>query len=170
MNTARSNNRHRDGSTLIEAAIASGVLAVVIPLVCGVLAAAGKTGLASQADTRSTWIIPACIDEIRASRAGCPRYFPPTAAGEAFPPSGEVWALAFSADGKLLGKIPRELHDRGTREIDGIPVRYIASMSSSPPPAATAGPQLLPVHISLEFPASAPAAKRHQLAFHTLMP
>ena len=170
MKPSRSNNFRQRGSALIEAAIATGVLAVAIPLVCGVLAAAGKSGLDSQADTRSTWIIPACVDEIRASRAGSPRHLTATANGQAFPPAGDVWALAFSADGKLLGKIPAATYARGTREIDGIPVRYIASLSSSPPPADSAGLQLLPVHISLEFPAAASADKRRKLAFHTLMP
>ena len=170
MKPARSNKRCRRGSTLIEAVLATVVLAVAIPLVCGVLAEAGKSGLASQADTRSTWIIPACIGEIRASRDGCPRYFTPTAVGQAFPPTGEVWALAFSPDGKPLGKISSALYTRGTREIDGITARYIASMSSSPAPAEMAGAPLLPVHISLEFPASVPADQRRKLAFHTLMP
>ena len=170
MKPTSSNNRCRRGSTLIEAAIATGVLAVAIPLVCGVLAEAGKSGIVSQAETRSTWIIPACIDEIRASRDGCPRYFTPTANGQALPPTGEVWALAFAADGKPLGKLAGALYTRGTREMDGINVRYIASISSSPPSAEAAGAPLMPVHISLEFPASAPAAKRRKLAFHTLMP
>ncbi len=102
------------GASLIEAVIAIGVLAVAIPLVFGALAEAGKSGLASQAESRSTWIIPACMDEIRASRAGCPRYFTPTTAGQTFPPAGEVWALAFSPDGKPIGKIPQALYDKGT--------------------------------------------------------
>jgi len=170
MKPARSNKHFRCGSTLVEAVIATGVLAVAIPLVCGVLAEAGKCGLVSQAETHSTWIIPACIEEIRASRDGRPCYFTPTSNGQVFPPTGEVWALAFSADGKLLGRISRTHYACGTREFDGIAVRYIAAMSSSPPPAEAAGTALLPVHLSLEFPASAPVDKRRKLAFHTLMP
>ena len=87
-----------------------------------------------------------------------------------FPPTGEVWALAFSAAGNPLGKIPQVSYVRGTREMDGIRVRYIASVSSSPASADSAGAPLLPVHISLEFPASVPADQRRKLAFHTLMP
>jgi len=170
MKPARSNNPCRGGSTLLEAVIAAGVLAVAIPLVGGVLARAGQCAIAAQADTRSTWIIPACLDEIRASRTGCPRYLPPSTNGRVFPPGGEVWALAFSAAGKPLGRVARAPYARGTREIAGVAVCYIVSLSSSPAPAEMAGPPLLPVHLSLEFPAAAPADHRRKLSFHTLMP
>ena len=170
MKPANSNSHVRRGTTLVEAAIATGVLAVAIPLVCGVLAEAGKSTFASQADSRSTWIIPACIAEIRASRDARSRYLTPTSAGQVFPPPGEIWALAFSADGKLLGIIPAKLYANGTRESDGQPVRFIASMSATPAPSDAADTPLLPVHISLEFPAAAPANKRRKLDFHTLMP
>jgi Tfp pilus assembly protein PilV len=162
--------RRRHGSSLIEAIIAVGVLAVVIPLVFGTLAESGKSGLASQAETRSTWIVPACMDEIRASREGRPQYFTATVAGQAFPPADQVWALAFSMDGAPLGKISKALYDSGTRELDGNPVRYIAKMSAS---AVTADPGRDPmqrVDISLEYPASQNAGKRSKLEFHTHIP
>jgi len=120
--------------------------------------------------TRSTWIIPACLDEIRASRAGRPRYFTPTSPGQPFPPTGEVWALAFSPDGQPLGKITRQLYDRGTPVMEGIPVRYIASMDCAPDPNKTGRVPLMRVRVSLEYPAAAPAAMRRKLDFHTLMP
>jgi Tfp pilus assembly protein PilV len=76
-----SNDSSARGATLIEAVIAIGVLAVAIPLVYGALAEGGKSGLSSQAETRSTWMIPACIDEIHASRQGRSLYFSATAIG-----------------------------------------------------------------------------------------
>ncbi len=92
MKTAPSSPRSGRGATMVEAVIAVGVLAVAIPMVFGAIAKSGESGIASQAETRSTWIVPACMREIRASREGRSTYFAATAAGQAFPPAGEVWA------------------------------------------------------------------------------
>lgn len=170
MKAARSNDNFGSGSTLIESVIALGVLAVAIPLVSGVLAEAGKCGMASHAESHSCWIIPACMDEIRASRAGRPQYFRPTTPGQTFPPAGEVWALAFAPDGKPVGKISHALYDRGIGMLDGETVGYIASMDGSAAPAKTGASPLLRVHLALEYPAASPAALRRKLDFHTRMP
>lgn len=158
------------GTSLIEAVIAVGVLAVAIPLVFGTLAESGKSGLSSQAETRSIWIIPACMEEIRASREGRPQYFASTVTGDVFPPSGEVWALAFSADGKPIGKLPKALYDSGVRELNGEAVRYIARMSSAAVTAAAGATPMLRVDIFLEYPASRKSTKRAKLDFHTRIP
>lgn len=160
----------RRGSSLIEAVIAVGVLAVAIPLVFGALAESGKSGLASQAETRSTWIIPACMDEIRASRQGRPQYFTPTVTGQVFPPSGEIWALAFAADGKPIGKLSKARYESGTREMNGESVRYIARISSAAATSTGGTTPMLRVDISLEYPASQKAAKRGKLDFQTRIP
>lgn len=160
----------RQGSSLIEAVIAIGVLAVAIPLVFGALAESGKSGFASQAETRSTWIIPACMDEVRASREGRPQYFTPTVTGQTFPPSGAVWALAFAADGKPIGKLSKALYESGTRELNGKSVRYIAKLSSAAVTAPSGTTPMLRVDISLEYPASQKAVKRGKLDFHTRIP
>ena len=170
MKAARSNHSCVAASILIEAVIAMGVLATAIPLGFGVLAEAGKCTLASQAETRSTWIIPACMDEIHASRDGCPRYFPATTSGQTFPLAGERWALAFSPAGNPVGSISRTLYDRGTRVLDGQSVSYIVSMDSTMAPEKSPGTPLMRVHLSLEYPAAAPAAMRRKLDFHTRIP
>ncbi len=158
------------GATLIEAIIAVGVLAVAVPLVFGALAEAGKSGLASQAETRSTWMIPACMEEIQASRDGRPRYFSTTKTGQPFPPSGDIWALAFSADGKPVGKLSKSLYDKGAKELDGKAVRYIAVLSATTqPPVANTTP-MLKSRVSIEYPAAGPAKKRAKLDFHTRIP
>ena len=158
------------GSSLIETVIAMGVLAVAIPLVFGTLAESGKSGMSSEAETRSTWMVPACMDEIRASREGRPRYFTPTAAAQVFPPNGDVWALAFSAEGKPVGKISKAAYDKGIKELDGQAVRYIASLSAAADLAETKAAPMLRTRISVEYPAASPAAKRRKLDFYTRIP
>jgi len=159
------------GSSLIETVIAMGVLAVAIPLVFGALAESGKSGLSSEAETRSTWIVPACMEEVQASRDGLPQFFTITKVGQTFPPAGDVWALAFSPEGKPVGKISKSVYDKGTKEVDSKPVRYIASLDSKSPTTTTTGATpMLMMHISLEYPASSPAAKRQKLEFYTRIP
>lgn len=160
----------RRGSSLIETVIAMGVLAVAIPLVFGALAESGKSGLSSEAETRSTWMVPACMAEIRASREGRPQYFYPTVAAQAFPPDGDVWALAFSPEGKLVGKVGKAAYDKGVKELEGRAVRYIASLSAAADLAETGPAPMLRARISLEYPSTSPAAKRQKLGFHTRIP
>ena len=168
MNPRHADNMRCGGSTLVEAVVAIGVLAVVVPVVFGALAESGNSGLASQAETRSAWIIPACLDEIRGSREGRPRYFTPTVAGQQFPPDGEVWALAFAADGTPVGKLPTQQYQQGVRELNGARIRYIASMKSAKLPAGSA--PMMRVDISLEYPAVRSSTKRDKLDFHTRIP
>jgi len=158
------------GSSLIETVIAIGVLAVAIPLVFGALAESGKSGMSSEAETRSTWIVPACMEEIQASREGRPQFFPATRVGQTFPPNGEAWALAFSPEGTAVGKLSKAVYDKGTKEVDGKPVRYIASLVSTAPNPTHGATPMLNLRVSLEYPASSPAAKRQKLEFHTRIP
>ncbi len=167
----------RSGSSLIETVIAMGVLAVAIPLVFGALAESGKSTMSSVLETRSAWIVPACMDEIRASRDGRPQFFTATTAGQAFPPIGDVWALVFSPEGKALGKITKSVYDSGTKDFNGQPVRYIATLSATAIVLTNAentlkpgAPPMMRGSISLEYPAGAPAAKRQKLGFNTRLP
>lgn len=169
MKRLRFHSQYR-GSSLIEAVIAMAVLAVAIPLVFAALAESGKSGISAAAETRSTWIIPACLSEIRASRAGLPQFFSATSVGEEFP-SSDVWAIAFSPEGRPLGKVPKALYDTGVQELDGQRIGYIAALSATTPVPAPSGPvPMLRARISLEYPPAAPAAKRQKLDFFTRIP
>jgi len=162
---------HKHGATLVEAVISVGVLAVAVPLVLGTIAEAGKSGLFAQAETRSTWIIPACMEEIRAVRDGDPQYFTPVSVGQPFPPTGEVWALGFAPDGRPVGRIARSQYDRGSTELNGEPVRFIAVLSAAnTPQTATGSTPMLQTRITIEYPASAPANRRDTIDFHTRIP
>lgn len=170
MKTRSLSNRNFAGATLVEAVIAMGVLAVAVPLVFGAIAEAGKSGQSAEAETRAPWIVSACMDEIQASRNGKPQYFTTTSTGQPFPPVGNVWALAFSADGKPVGKLSKALYDGGSKELDGKPVRFIAVLSAATqPPVANTTP-MLKSRVSIEYPAAAPANKRAKLDFHTRIP
>lgn len=170
MKTISLHDQFARGVTLVESVIAVGVLAVAVPLVFGALAEAGKTSFASQAETRSTWMIPACIDEIQASRDGRPQFFTATTTGQPFPPAGDVWALAFSPEGRPVGRLSKALHDKGAKELDGKPIRFIAVMSAQNPTTSPGDLKMLRTRIAIEYPASAPAAKRSKLDFHTRIP
>jgi Tfp pilus assembly protein PilV len=169
MKAARHRRRLSRGATLVEAIIAVGVLAVAVPVVFGALAEAGKTRFSAQAETRSSWIVPACLAEIHASRDGRPQYFTATTSGQPFPPAGDVWALGFAPDGRPVGKLSKTLYDRGAKELDGKPIRFIALLSAAAESVAQQTP-MLRARISIEYPASAPASRRGKLDFHTRIP
>jgi type II secretory pathway pseudopilin PulG len=158
------------GSSLIETVIAMGVLSVAIPLVFGALAESGKSSMSSEAETRSTWIVPACMEEILASREGKPQFFTATTVGQVFPPAGEVWALAFSAEGKPIGKISKSVYDKGTKELNGQTVRYIATLDSASTTTPAGAIPMLRARITLEYPSALPVAKRQKLEFYTRIP
>jgi type II secretory pathway pseudopilin PulG len=162
--------RHAAGATLIEAVIAVGVLAVAVPLVFGTIAEAGRGGQSARAETRAPWIVRTCMEEIQASRDGRPRYFSTTKVGQPFPPAGDVWALAFSADGKPLGKLSKTLYDKGSKELNGKPVSYIAVISAATQPPLPNTTPMLKSRVAIEYPAAAPAKKRAKLDFHTRIP
>lgn len=160
----------RRGATLMEAVIAVGVIAMAVPLVLGTLAESGESGLAAQAETRSSWIIPACMDELQATRDGVGQFLPTTQPGQQFPPGSEVWALAFSADGRTLGKVSKAEYEKGVKRLENTQVRYLATLKGTPTPPKPGITPLLNVTLTLEFPAAVPAEKRQKIAFHTRMP
>jgi Tfp pilus assembly protein PilV len=158
------------GASLVEAIVAVGVMALAVPLVLATLVQSGETGLSSQAETRCSWIIPACMDELQATRDGNAQFLDPTQPGQAFPPSGDVWVLAFSNDGRTLGKISKAEYDKGIKTLTNQPVRYLATLKGTPATPKPGVTPMLRVAITLEFPAAAPAAKRQKIEFHTRMP
>lgn len=170
MKPAPARTSRKRGASLIESVIAMGVLAVAIPLVFGALAESGKSGMSSEAETRSAWMIPACMEEIQASRAGKPQFFTATTVGQTFPPAGEVWVLGFSEEGKPVGKVDKAVYDKGAKEIGGKPVRYLVSLSSATITPPTGATPMLSLRMSLEYPSTAPVAKRQKLEFYTRLP
>jgi Tfp pilus assembly protein PilV len=175
MNQPSKQNGFLTGATLVEAIIAVGVLAVAVPLVMGTIAESGKSGMAAEAETRSTWMVSTCMAEINASRMGQSRYFPATTTTQAFPSAGDVWALAFSPDGKPVGRLSKSQHDKGARELDGQPIRFVAVLEAAAPAAGSGTPTasgvtMLKTHISIQYPAAAPSNKRGKLDYHTLIP
>ena len=158
------------GATLIEAIIAMGVLAVAVPLVLGTIAEGGKSGMSAEAETRSTWMVSACISEINASRVGQSQFFSATMIGQPFPPAGDVWALAFSPEGKLIGRLSKSQHDKGVKELDREPVRFIAVLSASTQATTSGSVPLLKTRVSIQYPSALPAERRSKLDYHTIIP
>ncbi|KAB2641958.1 MAG: hypothetical protein DVB25_00085 [Verrucomicrobia bacterium] len=158
----------RAGSSLIEVLIAMGVLAVALPLVFAVLARAGMSCAAAQAETRCVVILPACMDEIKAAQHGIARFLPPSNRHSPFPAAAAT--LAFARDGHLLGNVAPEVYLAGVRQLANEPVRFLATLHTSPAPILPNMPAMLSLRISLEYPAAAPLAQRRHLDFHTCIP
>jgi len=167
---AHSKTTHTQGSSLMEVVIAVGVLAIAVPLIFGSIVESGNAGQYSSAETRAPWMVRACMEEIKASRSGKARFFTNTNIDQAFPPAGEIWALAFSETGSLVGSLSREQYDGGLRKLENSDIRYIATIQSSSPPPDDPDGMALPVRITIEFPAAVPAAKRRTIDFHTRVP
>jgi hypothetical protein len=171
MRTSAQLSSGKKGASLVEAIIAVGVLAVAVPLVFATMAESGESGLSAQAETRSSWIVPACMEELQLAMKGTSMHIGELTPTKDFPAAGGIVALAFAGEGGVLGKVEPSAYESGLREINGRPVRYIASMSGSLPKQFNdENPQCLTVVITIEYPAAAPAAKRQKIDFHTRLP
>lgn len=160
------------GASLIEVVIAMGVLAMTLPLLFGVFAKSGETAAAAKAETRSNWIIPACMREIEAARENKSRFLPKREPGVVYPASGETLALAFSADGRPLGKVPARSYETGVKSLAGEPARYLVSIRSelAENKDRPDEPPMLNLRLTLEYPAAVPSNKRRTLDFHSRIP
>jgi type II secretory pathway pseudopilin PulG len=160
------------GASLIEVVIAMGVLAVSVPLMFGVFAKSGESAAAAKAETRCNWIIPECMREIEAAREGKARFLPRREAGAAYPASGETLALAFSGDGRPLGKVPTRSYEAGIKALADEPVRYLVSIHSELAENKDRPdvPPMLNLRLTLEYPAAVPVRKRRTLDFHSRIP
>lgn len=157
------------GATLVEAAVAVGVLAVAIPLVFGAIYEAGRSGGDAELDNRSATIIPACVVAVERARGGMPGWFEASSPGTAFPADGEKWALAFAEDGRLVGRVTKEQYDQGLRELEGESVRYLAAMSAVPQPDPAHPDSPLRLTIEIEHPAGIPTERRNRSEFHSMI-
>lgn len=170
MRTIPSRKSSAKGSSLIEVMIAMGVLAVAVPLVLGTMVQTGGSNLSAQAETRSSWIVQSCFEELQYAMRGESQYIEPLKPGEDFGNNSPL-ALGFGIEGSVLGKVSGGSYDRGVTNLSNKPVRYIAVMSGEKE-KNEAGEETkgLKVKITLEYPAGAPAAKRQKIDFHTRIP
>jgi hypothetical protein len=150
--------------------IAIGVLAVAVPLAFAVIAKSSQNSATARAETRCAWIIPACLDEIEAARTGSSKFIPLRVPGEPFPASGELLAIAFSEDGRPLGTVEQKAYDQGVKFVADEAVRYLVAIRTTAAPQKAGSPPLLDLHLALEHPAAAPAAKRRKIDFHSRLP
>ena len=168
--TGKNFRYHRRGSSLVEAVIAVGVLAVAVPLVLGTLAEASKSSSLARAETRASWIVQHCVREIEASRQGRSQLFAASQYGDELPPAGETWALVFAADGKLLGKASSSQYQQGIKKIADQSASYLATIEAKKSSIGNSSPPMLDAQIRIEYPAAAKQARRSKLDFHTRIP
>lgn len=170
MKISRRNRAGRKGTSLIEVVIAVGVLAVAVPLVLGTMAQSGEANASSLAETRCSWMVPLCMDELKLAMKGRSEVIPELKPGQDFPSSGHL-VLGFSGEGSLLGKVAGSDYETGVSKLAENPVRYLATMKGEMPGNIEDGiPASLAVTIAVEYPAAAPAAKRQRIEFHTKLP
>lgn len=169
MKSTRENGVRHGGFSLLETVIALGVLAVSVPLVFLALEQGGRSGMASAADTRGGRMVEVCMEEVRASREGRARWFSNAEPGSSIPPDDEFRALAFSNEGRVMGKITVGQWTDGVTRLDGKPVRYLARIDSEPH-VSTGLPDMRNLRVTVEDPAAAPEGKRGKSEFHTLVP
>lgn len=163
-------NQAKRGFSLIEAIVSVGILALAIPLVLGALVESGNSGTAAAAETRSGWIVPACLDELKAASEGKSSLIPSTPLGTAFPAAGQVYGIAFDASGESLGAVDKAGYESGVKRVANEDVRYIAIMEGEVLTAKAGSAPMRSIRVSIEYPAAAPAAKRAKLDFFTKTP
>lgn len=164
------------GASLVEVLLAVGVLAVAIPLVWGAIAESGRSGSDAIGDARSGAILTECITAIARARAESPGWFEPSPPGHPFPPPGDVWALAFGEDGRVVGRVTKSQYDGGLRRLHGAKVRIIAAVSAeqemgliSPNGPSPGVPPVVPLRLTVrvEHPAAAPLPSRMVTEFYS---
>ena len=169
MNATQSHQPAR-GFSLIESIVSVGVLALAIPLVLGALVESGDSGTAAAAETRASWIVPACLNELQAAADGKSLLIPATPLGEGFPTDGRIYGIAFTAGGQALGPIDESAYASGLKKINGQDVRYLSRIEGEVLPAKPGSAPMRSVLVTLEYPAAAPAGKRARLEFYTKTP
>jgi hypothetical protein len=166
------------GASLVEVLLAVGVLAVAMPLVWGAIAESGRSGVDAVCDARSGTILTECFSAIARARAESPGWFEPSPPGHSFPPQGDVWALAFGEDGRVVGRVTKSQYDSGLRRLHGAKVRIIAAVSAekdmgliSPNGSAPGTPPAVPLRltVTVEHPAVAPLPSRVVTEFYSLL-
>lgn len=168
--TLRPPTHSPNGFSLIEAIVSVGILALAIPLVLGALVESGNSGTSAAAETRCGWMVPACLDELKAAADGKSAVLPKIPLGTAFPASGEVNGIAFGAGGESLGAVNKAAYETGVRRMSDTDVRYIAVLEGEVLPAKAGSVAMRSIRVSIEYPASAPASKRTKLDFFTKTP
>ncbi|MGE9271112.1 MAG: type IV pilus modification PilV family protein [Verrucomicrobiales bacterium] len=153
------------GVSLVETILAVGVLAVIIPLALGAMTAAGKVGSSARAETRAPALAERCLLEVKSAREGNSEVLPNLVGLASFPASGEVLALAFSREGRLLGPVEATSYESGVREeMDGERVTYLARVAGRfDDPGVT-------LTVEIEHPAVRGQEDRDRLSFHTRLP
>ncbi|MBK1881383.1 hypothetical protein JIN85_03085 [Luteolibacter pohnpeiensis] len=159
--------KSRQGATLIEAVIAVGVLAVAVPLIFATLAQSGESSLDAGAETRCSWVIPACVEELRAASYNQSQLLGEIPAGKEF---SDI-SLAFSESGKALSKLDPAVYAQGIRDKR---VRYIVSMTATLPEqensTTSSATPIRQLRLRLEYPAAAPSGSRNKIDFYTRLP
>lgn len=149
----------------METVVAVGVLAVAVPLAFAAMTKASAVGSTARAETRAPAIAERCLLEVKAARRGESELLPALQPATSFPEPGQILALGFSRDGRVLGVVEKADFEAGLREqLEGESVSYLAGISGE----FLNGEVTLTV--SVEHPAVQKASSRSSVEFHTKLP
>jgi Tfp pilus assembly protein PilV len=158
------------GFSLIEAVVSVGVLAVAAPLVMAAMMRASESSALARAESRSPSMVSECLEEIGEAREGDSRLLDPIPPSGAFPVSGSLAAIAFTAEGRVVGRIEKEDYEKGVGELDSEAVRYIVRIDGEPEQVRDDGRPMRSVRMAIEYPAKSPAKNRRSLDFYSRIP
>ena len=155
----------RAGVSLMETVVAVGVLAIAVPLAFAAMTKATSVGSSARAETRAPAIAERCLLEVKAAQKGESAFLPPIEPAVSFPGEGDVMALGFSREGRILGVVAKEDFQAGLREkMGGEDVDYVARITGR-----FDDPELT-LTVRVEYPAVKKEASRSGVGFHTKLP
>lgn len=158
------------GFSLIEAVVSVGVLAVAAPLVLAAMMRASESSALARAESRSPAMVSECLEEIEEARGGRSRLLDAIPPSGQFPAEGDVAAIAFTAEGRVVGRVEAPEYEQGVGEMNSETVRYIVRIGGKPEKVRDDGRPMRSVRIAIEYPARSPAKNRRSLEFYGRIP
>ena len=160
----------RGGFSLIEAVVSIGVMAVAAPLVLAAMMRASESSALARAESRSPAMVSVCLEEIEQAREGRSRLLKVIPASGTFPAAGGIAAIAFTAEGRVIGRVEGPEYENGVARMNSETARYIVRIDGEPEQVREDGRPMRSVRMAIEYPAETTAKKRRSLEFFGRIP
>lgn len=87
-----------------------------------------------------------------------------------FPAGDELAAIAFTAEGRVVGRVVAGDYEQGVGRMNGEAVRYLVRIDGKPEQVRSDGRPMRSVRIAVEYPAGTPEKQRRTLEFYSRVP